>query len=597
MASLSNPRFTPSLDQARKEMEEAPWKNRLGEFERLFTEARTFLLLRHHFFGRLAMRLRYVFTERVPTMAVTADLYCYINPFFFEKLNVGERAFLLAHEISHIGYLHFHRMGNRNPDLWNTATDYMINSMLIEAGLPMPVLDDRWKDHPDYDRLVEQAKQAGHKFFGLYNKKYKNLTDVQIYDELWEDMKKQMKAGMLVQSCPTCGQHGMPSPSSGQSASNSGQQGRQPDQQNDGAGDSQQSQEKRRGSNRSKARQSGHADNGQDQRQAGSSGNAQMQGPDSSAQQQNGGAGGSRADTCPTCGRSVNGQQIGQGGWGTMKGDMDLGATRELSQNRDPEKGGRVMTPGQVRDMLIAAAMNASRAQSRGSIPAAFQRWIAELRDPKLPWNHILERWVSSVLVSGQSYRRPSRSSASLVKAAKMRGLAQGVRPILPGPKPDLQPVIIGVDVSGSRSEEDLRDDLSEVFAVLERYHNPVRVIVWDAAVHFDAYVQSVDEIELRGGGGTATEPMFEAIEKDPGHYGPPAALICFTDGMASYPEEPPPYPVLWVWTGEGDIPMRPPFGEVITIQDHGLLDYSLGASSHGSEQVFVPSLRKSRSR
>lgn len=614
-------RFTPRLDEARKEMETAEWRDEKPQLERHFTDARTYLLMRHHFFGRLAMKLKYVFTERVPTMAVTADMYCYANPKFIMKLNVAELAFVIAHEISHVGFLHFDRVGNRHRDLWNEATDYMINSMLLEAGLVPPVLDERWKDHPEYERLLEKKKENGHDFVMLYNKKFKDMTDVQIYDVLWEGWKERMMQGLSTPQCPTCGQDGPgQTRSSGQQkAASQHQPQASSDSQRSGAqgsssqsqGHSHQNQAQNQGAN-GQAQQQGHgggqaqsqdAVQGQDQGRGSGSGQDQDQNQDQGQDQNQGrgqgqgqrkGNNAQHGDTCPDCGRPI--QKQVQGGWGTSRGDMDIDATRELQQNQDPEKGGLVPSPSQVRGMLIAAAA-AAQSQDRGSVPAGFQRWIDELRDPKLPWNRLLERWLSAVLVSGRSYRRPSRSSGSLVKAARMQGLARGVRPMLPGPKPDLRPVIIGVDTSGSRLEEDLREDLSEVFGVLERYSNPIRVIVWDAQVHFDDYVRSVDEIELKGGGGTATEPMFEAIERDPGHYGPPAALVCFTDGMASYPTEEPPYPVLWVWTGSGEIPETPPFGEVITIERHGYLGFASPAKSHETIIPPVPAASPKRSR
>src|SRR5690606_15779187 len=178
-------RFTPDLRTAREAQENAPWASRRKELDRRVTDARTFLLMRHHFFGRLVMRMKYVWTEEIPTMAVTADMVIYMNPDFTERLNVGELAFLVAHEVSHVCYLHFERIGNRNPTLWNHAGDYMINAMLVKAGLPMPVLDDRWNDHPNIDQMREVAKKAGHNCMGLLDKKYADMSDVQIYELLW----------------------------------------------------------------------------------------------------------------------------------------------------------------------------------------------------------------------------------------------------------------------------------------------------------------------------------------------------------------------------------------------------------------------------
>lgn len=618
-------RFTPTLQEVKEEQETAAWAKRRAELDRRFTDARTYLLIRHHFFGRIAMRLRYVWTERVPTMAVTANMMCYMNPNFACKLNIGEFAFLLAHEICHIAYLHFDRIGSRNPELWNQAGDFMINSMLVRAGLPMPVLDERWKDLEDYDLLVEAAQKRGNNNLGLLDDRFEGMSDVEIYDILWEEQKEKIRRG---QCCPECGQATDPTQRRGQSsqgpqsqasASQDGNQAGAQDGQSPQAQGAEQEGDSSTRSGQGRQRQSSvqqdlwdqlgqeqggggaqasRGQGGQQDSQDGGRGSQDAQSQTTPGAQSRGGSGssaGSQHDgsTCKTCG-----QKLQKGGWGTLRGDADFGATEDIKREAAQGAAPKVPTPSQIRDMLIAAVSN-TKAYGRGSVPAEFERWIAELRDPRLPWNHILSRWISSVLVSGQSYRRPGRASGALAKAAQMRGgaLPRGVRPILPGPRPDLQPVIIGVDVSGSRGEEDLRDDLSEVFDILQRYPNPTRVIVWDAAVHFDDYVRSVDEIELRGGGGTATEPMFEAIERDPGHFGPPAALIVFTDGMASYPEKAPPYPVLWVWTGKGEIPQQPPFGEVVTIEQQGFwAAYSRGSDrdTASAVQPDAPTSRRS---
>lgn len=56
---------------------------------------------------------------------------------FFEPLSDGERAFVLAHEYLHIAFNHLPRCKDRDLELWNIATDAVINQLLINEGLPM----------------------------------------------------------------------------------------------------------------------------------------------------------------------------------------------------------------------------------------------------------------------------------------------------------------------------------------------------------------------------------------------------------------------------------------------------------------------------
>lgn len=61
------------------------------------------------------------------------------NPQFMESLSEDERTFTLAHEIMHIAFDHIKRGkdGKRDMDMWNIATDAVINQMLEHGGLPI----------------------------------------------------------------------------------------------------------------------------------------------------------------------------------------------------------------------------------------------------------------------------------------------------------------------------------------------------------------------------------------------------------------------------------------------------------------------------
>jgi len=59
----------------------------------------------------------------------------------------------------------------------------------------------------------------------------------------------------------------------------------------------------------------------------------------------------------------------------------------------------------------------------------------------------------------------------------------------------------------------------------------------------------------LPGGGGTRFTPVFEWIDRE---LLAPDLLIYFTDAQGEFPPAPPPYPVLWLVKGRGEVP----FGE-----------------------------------
>jgi len=94
------------------------------------TKARVKLLLQHPFFGNLATRLKIIdATDRIPTAAVDGR-NLFINRDFVHALTDGELMFLIAHEVMHCVFEHMIRRGEREPQVWNMAGDYVINLIL-----------------------------------------------------------------------------------------------------------------------------------------------------------------------------------------------------------------------------------------------------------------------------------------------------------------------------------------------------------------------------------------------------------------------------------------------------------------------------------
>jgi len=167
LAMLMTHAFTPSPEEAEREAREASWRDRRGELDRCWTDARTLLLIRFPFFGRLALHLKVHFTERVARMGLRADGNLYLNPHDFPSLPSGQQAYLLAHAVLHLAHGHFARIGHRDPVLWNQATDVVIDEALDQSGLPAPAgfgtpnrNRARWQGldaEEVYDALVAEA--------------------------------------------------------------------------------------------------------------------------------------------------------------------------------------------------------------------------------------------------------------------------------------------------------------------------------------------------------------------------------------------------------------------------------------------------------
>lgn len=135
---------------------------------------RTLLMIYQAFYGTLAANLKLVETKEahgqpVETMA-TDGQSIFINPDFIAKLYDDEVLFVLAHEAGHCAALHHVRRGDREPELWNIAGDYVLNIDLHDASVGrMPeggLLDFRfrgWSTEEVYDELLREQKKQQQK--------------------------------------------------------------------------------------------------------------------------------------------------------------------------------------------------------------------------------------------------------------------------------------------------------------------------------------------------------------------------------------------------------------------------------------------------
>jgi predicted metal-dependent peptidase len=133
-------------------------KSELAALEDKVSQAMFILLLRHEFFGMVALRLRRVMTTNVKSGAVDGRTL-FFNPGFLEALTIQETVFLIAHETLHCVFEHFIRRNGRNPQWWNMAGDYVINYICKREGI---------------GKLISNV---------LIDDKYANKTTEEIYDE------------------------------------------------------------------------------------------------------------------------------------------------------------------------------------------------------------------------------------------------------------------------------------------------------------------------------------------------------------------------------------------------------------------------------
>ena len=206
-----------------------------------------------------------------------------------------------------------------------------------------------------------------------------------------------------------------------------------------------------------------------------------------------------------------------------------------------------------IKDEIREALLQAAQAVGAGNLPAGVKRLIKDLTKPVVNWRELLEQQIQSTVKDDFSWMRPNRRSWHMDA-------------VMPGMKPGTQiDVCVAIDTSGSISEQDLKDFLSEVKGIMESYDEyKVRVITWDTDVYNPAEYTSDNMSDITDyvpGGGGGTDPMcvWEWLKDNDIE---PKKLIMFTD-YCFYGWEPNAVKdycdTVWVIKGNPDV--EPEFG------------------------------------
>ena len=171
----------------------------------------------------------------------------------------------------------------------------------------------------------------------------------------------------------------------------------------------------------------------------------------------------------------------------------------------------------EVKEAVLAAAQNAGA----GNVPSNVKRMIKDLTAPVVNWQELLQQQVQSIIKNDFTFARPSR-----------RGWHMDA--VLPGMKnAQTIDVVVAIDTSGSISETDLRDFLSEVKGIMDMYDDyKVHIITWDTSVHNPEDFspdsgKEINEYVAGGGGGTDPHCVWEYLKDNEIE---PKKLIIFTD-------------------------------------------------------------------
>lgn len=207
--------------------------------------------------------------------------------------------------------------------------------------------------------------------------------------------------------------------------------------------------------------------------------------------------------------------------------DDGNGGDEEGQGDRDKKDGsGRPkLSPEEkkkIRDEIKEAMVSAAQAAGAGRVPAGVARLIKDFTEPKMSWRELLRMNIQSIIKSNFSFNRPNRKS-------QMSGA------ILPGMiNEDTIDVCCGIDMSGSISDKQAKDFLSEVKGIMDEYVDfKLRLWCFDTEVYnyHEFTADNADEImsyECAGGGGTDFDANWKFMRDQDIS---PKRFVMFTDG------------------------------------------------------------------
>ena len=225
------------------------------------------------------------------------------------------------------------------------------------------------------------------------------------------------------------------------------------------------------------------------------------------------------------------------------------------SKSNDGNKGGMsqlaqqppALQPDEV-DQLATQwqknlASSAQLAQQAGKLDGEFAKLIDFFLQPQVSWQSLLAQYVSTFARDDFSYSRPSRRAGEA---------------IMPSLRSHQLDITVAIDTSGSISQEEINEFVSEVDAIKANLRASITLLACDDKLsehspwRYEAWEELQFPASLGGGKGTNFNPVFDHINTQDT---PSDVLIYFTDAKGKFPEFEPNYPVLWLIKGKERVP------------------------------------------
>ena len=436
------------------------------------------LMVAQPFVGLFAKSTWILFDEKLPLTACTDGLRIYLGP-AAASLTPRELADAIAHEALHIMLKHplrgraIQRRTGLPHGLLNIIADAIVNHHLREAQLqllPGAVL-------PEHIESAFGVKVVGRSFEEVAEDiaKLMERIEVQIPSQLEPTID-----GDIFGPAPSAGGQGQGEERAGE---RKGQ--KKGSRQGDERGGAEVGQEERRG------RKEGRQKRRQSEEQSGRRETREGKG-----------AGGGEGV------KEAGGKKV------EVLNEGDEEDVKEGEERRGSDLEGRERKERIVERKLLSVY---TAVKVAGRVPAGLERIVQSVLKPQVDWRRVLREKMRAFF--GSDYF-PSWKKLN----KKLPG-------IYPGKKyADQGEVIAIVDTSGSISERELQQFVSEVFAIARATRRKVIVIPFDATAYDPIEIrgsEDVRRVRVRGGGGTVIAPALKAAEK---HMKPLTRIVVLSD-------------------------------------------------------------------
>ena len=513
------------------------------------------MLVKYPFFGSVVASIDYKENLGIPT-AGTDGKTIYYNPEYLEGLGRDEQTFIFAHEVCHIAFNHILRSEGKDPELWNIATDGVINQFLKKDGLKLAPGGVDMEEAINYDaeqlyeRLLQEKQQRQQQSQnGQENSQNQNQNQKQSQSDSssGESSQEQTQKGDSEQQSQS-GSQGQGNKQNEQQSSSEGQR----------SSDEEQSDSKKQSSSGSDSSQNQDQNVQQNQQSSGGSSDYEKQEEQDSSKRDVG------HDTHSLWEEAVKKHKEEQSKSSDKKEslldkilnkqkDKKEEAKSELEKKqeelekmgeKDAFKKNREDKKKQLEELKQAIAKQASTAGT------STNRDIRTIEDigtakPLIDWRYVLREAIKYDV--DWSYKNATIEDGIVIANLEEQ------------PMPETEIVL---DTSGSINEVLLKNFLRECKNILQ--HSRLKVGCFDTEFYGFHEIRTEEDIEnmtFEGGGGTDFDVAVGAFSRRVEN------KIIFTDGEASMPD----MPIDAIWIVFGGEKINPKGGKVINITEEQL--------------------------